>query len=690
MARSPGAWLVAFDQQERIAFDVDSMMAGQPVHELWDETGDCYIHLFPRSTGKGPSFRLSSSVFASSASLTKMAFGRLYSDNTLADQEPGRDLSGQFSIKSDGSRSTRQSLEEASGEVHLHLDLRLNGNPAPVPPKKSKNTPISEDAETMIEMRNLFGFLCGQALVATEKRFTLFSIFMRIAEHLQRHEFSNMDSSTFGEVASSSFDSYVNELQLADVRRSSEKAVEMLLLGERMRSVGLYNEAFTHAVGKLEDIKRVAPTTYNAVSSATQTRLSRAAMDLEKRIANASATCTDFDMPSIFSGIMSSRTVDERQYVNFDAWKSSFFTTRKFIVGYYKALFGSWPPKPNPKKNQLQSPGLSRIVLLQLYNDLSAVYDLIVDHTALTNRTADGVSIEERSTDPPRIRALRHVLSEWDRSSPPVKPPMPFDIPNLPRSGEPKISKKFKSEDLVKVLQASHNPTSRPTSFVQAFREFERSQAKGCTIEEIADLRYGQWIFMYAVLQELPLLVVDAPSIRYTAGVEYFLCEASRGGVPWARDAASAGRSHQWYGVAGGAGVVSLPSDVIENSIEAIYRRSHCWIMAQQWSAENPIMAAAVEEQQRAAATDLVPPPPIGSPGLRVDSRSSSPARSKRESVLNLGLEAIPLPSGVSPDRRVAPGGPASRPVSMHVSDPAKTFDAILADVGGKPGKKRK
>ncbi|KAF4550723.1 Hypothetical protein D9617_16g015120 [Elsinoe fawcettii] len=760
--RRPGAWIVAPGHPGRIGYDVATLEAGQPVRELWDDAGNCFIHLFPKSSNKGPSFRIDSAVFSSSPKLTKKAFGKIYSEDadrtaSMTSSPPrGRDISGNFSVTSDGSRSTKTSLDDPHREVHLWLDCGLNGKPAPVPPKKSLDTPLSEDAETLLGIRNLFAFLCGQSLVATDKRFTLFSIFMRIADLLQHYEFTNMDGSSFGETSTTSFDNYISELGLADVRKSAQKTVEMIVLGERMRSVALYNEAFTHAVGKYDEIQRANLGTYKMVSPTTQTRLQRAAMDLDKRVKTVEGMLENFDFPAIFAGIGNSKTSDEAKLVSFDAWKSSFVKTRSFLLSYYKSRWGSWPPKPNPKKNELKTAGLNRMVLRELYFDLAAVYDLLVDRNNLTNRTADGVMIEERSSDPPRVRALRHLLSEYDRSTPPVKPPVPFDLPTLPdlRSTRPEfgrdkktdmklLSKSLKSEEVVKLLASSHNKDALRSPFVDAFLEYERSSAKGNNINQISDIRYGQWIFLYAVLQSLPFLVIDAPGVQHTDKVEYFLCEASRGGVPWAREI----REHKYYAIAGGGGVVSLPSDVIENSVEGIYRRSHCWVMAEKWSLDDPILNAAVhEQQQQHSAADGgagLPPPPsaavlggdivpgfrdsrqssinsIGSETLdlapppimpaamgerRVDSRSSSPARSKRESVLNLGLEAIPLPRGMSPSRPVsmvgepagdylgagsggAAGTPGARPVS--VVDTSKTFDAILGGMDGGKGKGRK
>jgi len=188
-------------------------------------------------------------------------------------------------------------------------------------------------------------------------------------------------------------------------------------------------------------------------------------------------------------------------------------------------------------------------------------------------------------------------------------------------------------------------------------------------------------MFLYAVLQSLPMLVVDAPAVKWTHGVEYFLCMPPRSGVPWAREDPQAHRT--FYAVAGSGGVVSLPSDVIEFGVEGIYRRSHCWEMAERWTAHSQLLSNAVV----ASMDDQLPPPPtFGGAGLLASSsRSSSPGsdRSKRQSVMMFGLEALPVPGNITPD------SPSLKPVAS--GDPSKTFDAILGtlDQGKTKGKKK-
>ncbi|CAK3804432.1 Hypothetical predicted protein [Lecanosticta acicola] len=735
--RGPAAWIAGHPQ--KLPYDFDGLMNGRSMQEMWDNNdGNCLVHLFPRNSGKGPSFKVDSAVFASSPVLTKLAFGDIYSNNAVVTGDrkqmpletrtqqlsvnepatpptsPKRNMGTTSSTSSRDSRGRYSNFSDVQ-ETTLYLPIKLSSESAQTPttptsPKKNDNA-ASEDLQTLVDYRNFFAFLSGQSLIATERRSSFFGIFMTIAGILKSFQFTNVDGSTYGEVAASSFDNYVEELGLADVRSSREKTIEGIVLGERMKSVLLYNEAFTHGVGKHEDLLALKSPKFSMISPVTQNRLTRAAMDLEKRVSSIRLTMTEFDFPFLFSGIMSSKTsIERKEGVRFDQWKEHFLGMRKFVMGMYKQRYGDWPPKASSKKNTLETSGLNRLVLRDVYHDLSSLYDLIVDRNHLTTRTIDGIN-EDGGRDEPVVRGLRAILSEYDRSSPPVKPPVPFDLPKIPSlhtirndfgKGDVKkdakaTSKKLKDDEVLQLLRVSWNGDAPATPFVDAFREMEKRAARGCSIKEMEDLRIGQWIFMYVVLQALPMLACDAPGLKWTKAVEYFLCEPPRSGVPWADSNASASAVRRtWFSVGGaGGGVVSLPSDVIEHGVEGIYRRSHCWVMAEKWAASNPILSEALQLQQSgggAGMDDPLPAPPSGKDLLRPDSRSSDHSRrSKRYSSLAIGLEALPLPQGVTPDGSMPSS--AERPrTPKHSVDTSKTFDSILGgvDTGVAKGKKKK
>ena len=584
---------------------------------------------------------------------------------------------------SQGSRSVSDYLEELPIRRDIHLCLPL---PLQVDLADATSRPTREDVETLVTMRNVVAFLARQPLVATPKQSSLFVMFLKIADVMQRYEFTNLDGSTLGEEAAGNFARIIQEFGLADVRSSREKTIEALILGERMKSWDLYNEGFVHAVGKYDDIHGLKSPKFPLIADLTRKRLERANLDLYTRVRNIETRLEDFDFPSLFAGIANSSTSSESKIIRFKDWKSAYMSMRRHIMSLYKHQYGAWPPKAQSKKNDFEESGLNRLLLRELYKDFSDLYDILVDRTSLTTRTADIPSHDPDDPQEPAPRALRRVLDEYDRSTPPVQPPVPFDTPRLPslfdtRRGfdtlDPKKQKKesvkrLRDDEINKALMQSYNRDSmRATPFLEAFMAYERRTAHGKSIEEIADLRFGQWIFMYAVIQALPLLIVDAPGVRWSKGVEYFLCEVPKGSPPWVQESAS--QKQSVYRIAGGSALVTLPADVVEHSVDGVYRRSHCWEVAEKWAGFSEVPDAP--SQYELDYDDLLPPVMPSAPG----SRTASQSPDRRRASMALGLEQMPLPPGVAPS--------GARPMSVH--DPSKSFAAILGEIDG-VGKKKK
>ena len=550
-----------------------------------------------------------------------------------------------------------------------------------IPPHITAN-----DVETLITVRNLFAFLTGRSLVATPRRPSMFAIFMHVAEILHRYEFTNFDGSSMGEESTACFATYLEDFRLADVRASREKTIEAIILGERMKSWDLYNEGFVHAVGKYNDISALKSPKLREVSEVTRKRLERSHIFLSTGLRNVHGRLDDFDFPSLFAGVASSTTSSDSKIVRFKAWKSGFSSMRRYVMGTYKQRYGAWPPKAKSKKNNFEESGLNRLLLRQVYQDFCDLYDVLVDRTSFTTRHVEIPSGDEPD-DPhePLPRALRRVLSEYDRSTPPVQPPIPFDTPLLPslsstrrgfdaldpRKKKRECMKKLKDNEINTALMQSYNrDLMKSTPFLQAFFAYERSSAHGKTIEEITDLRVGQWIFLYSVIQSLPLLVVDAPGLRYTEGVQYFLSEFSKESPPWMRQDQ---RQKTTWRIPGSDTMVDLPAASVEHSNDAIYQRSHCWQIAQAWA--GPAAVAGVDSQYDVPYEELLPPVMPSNPG----SRSQSPDR--RLSSMPMGLEQLPMPFGVGGSPR------GSRPTSTY--DPTKSFDAILGLRDGQDKKEK-
>ncbi|KAK2762139.1 hypothetical protein FQN54_001146 [Arachnomyces sp. PD_36] len=719
------AWVAGL--LEEFPYDLNPLVNGEKIPELWDADGDTFVYLFPQNTGRPASFRVDSAIFASSPSLTFLARG----------SAPGGDASGRhLSTAAPGSPplspedrwsdhdndsccSTRVADEFEDGqELHLYLPVPLNSDLSTAGSKLD-----GDDVETLLLFRNFFAFLLGQALISTPKHPTLFSVFVEISTLLGRFEFTNFDGSNYGETATTSFVNYCQELKLDDLRTDVPKTIEAIVLGEKMRSFKLFYEGFVHTVGKFDDIRQLNSSTYRLIHPTTQKRLERAYLDLENRKRGIANKLDDFDFPSLFAGIANSNVASEGKFVRFKAWKAAFLAYRKNTMSYYRNRFGSWPPKANQKKNGMTQDGLNRLVIKELYKDMTDLYDMLVDRSSVTTRTTDMATppiseLDNLDAKEYTVRALRHVMSEYDRSTPPVQPPIPFDLPLIPditsikrkkmdaKKEAKEQEKKRKDSEINEILVGSyHHQSMKATPFLEEFMRFERRSAHGKNINEMADLRCGQWLFMYAVLQSLPMLAMDAPNLQYSEGVEYFLCVPPRGSGPWVREDSKGQRS--WFGVANGTGVVSLPSDTIGTSVEGIYRSSHCWQAALKWADQDLVFPAPVENSsnrtsslashqppQSSAGSSSDPHPSLVGPGanpsmISLPARGNSPginpaARHSNRQSIHLGLEALPLPVGVTPVEH--------SPVPNSKFNPDSSFDKILQNMGNdkKDGKDKK
>lgn len=619
------------------------------VPELWNESANVLVFLYPRASGCGPSFKVMDFTISSSYILSEL-----------------------ITTPSPGSGSPE-------GDLHLYLPI--------APPSGSGQLSVpseSSDVETgrLIAIRNMFAFLTGQALVATKTRPTIFHVFLEISSLLEEFGFVGEDGQSFGTAVNMSFDYYADQLQLADCRHSREKTLEALILGERMRSVDLYTEAFAHAAGKYSAIMDLQHPLFDKVSPRTRQQLEKSHLDLVQRQHNVNEYIEQFEFPSLFAGIANSTSMAELRHVRFNVWRKSFNKMRSFVLSHYKGTFGNWPPKASSSKNPFAESGLNRIVLKMLYSDMCSLYDLLVDRTNKTSRVIDEAPALSKDPDKMISSALRNMMSEYDRSRPPVLPPIPYDVPqlpsmtsifeaynNLPAKDQVKFDKKVKEHEVILVLNKAYNWDTNgiKTPFLVAFKEFELKEAKGKMAADLADQRIGYWLFLYVVIQSLPMLVVDAPGLKFSEGTEYFLCEPPMGNPPWMEDRKV---RKMWYEVAGGGGIVELSTDAVLYSVEAIYNRSHCWLASKIWEG---VPGAEPLHMEEPAFPPLEPPPPVlpgdpmvasppstgrGTGTLTPPSLSGSPSNTLRASTLSpggqrashayrssiaLGLEPVPM-----------------------------------------------
>jgi len=447
---------------------------------------------------------------------------------------------------------------------------------------------------------------------------------MGVSLLLQKFEFRNEDGSTYGEAAELGFSSLVEEFKLDDVRESRLKTIQAIILAERMKCPELYKEVFPHAVGNYISIKAAHPGAYGEISESVRERLHRAHLDLTQRQNTVNMHLSTFNFPSLFAGIASSTTIAESKVVRFSKWKLHCSAMRTFILEYYRDLYGQWPPKAKNKQIKFVSGGLNRLVLRGLYRDLCFLYDSMADREAFTTRHMNSTDNYDDDSTSMNARGLRKLLEEYDRSSPPVLPPIPFDLPLEPKmtsidgkhDERPQVEQQkaftraLKDHEVELVLLKSHEMIGHMVSDVpqnpilKAYQQFEVKEGRGKSCQELVDQRYGHWIMLYAILQLLPLLVVDVDGLNYTDGVEYFLCQAPIGALPWVAEGTS---QRELYAVQSSDKLISMPKDVVKFSIEATYQRSHCWRVAEEWLQPTSFEPPQLEEPQ--PLSPLVPPP---------------------------------------------------------------------------------
>jgi len=694
------AWIAGL--KEHIPYDLTALLCGGRISELWDTTGDVIVYLYPEASGRGPSFRVHSALFADSRSFNYLCTSPI--DSSLQNMHLGQDneFGGPLHVSFGHSRepSIPTIVSPTDQPKILYLPLELDGDySAP------ETTPLGDDLELIVLYRNFFAFLGGGALISTPRQVSLFSIFMGIASILRRLGYSNSDGSTWGEVPDSSFARYCEELRMGDVRTSREKTIEAIVLGENMRYWPLYNEGFVHAAGRLEDVKSIKSPKFTKISPITGNRLERASLDVESRLALLHTRLDEFDYPSIFSGIANSQTATEAKLVRFKTWRLAFNDMRKFVLSQYKRRYGAWPPKAKSKKNNFVEDGLNRLLVREVYDDMCNLYDMLVNPREMTTRTIDlKPMMEEKGTNETIQHALRSMESEFDRSTPPVIPPVPFDTPLIPsrdhsfKGGNTFAStsgvSKLKANEINELLLGSYNREYiKPSPFVQEFMAYERRLNAGATLDQIVDNRCGQWLFIYVLLQSLPMTAMDARGVNFNEGCEYFLFAAPRGGKPWMREDTLTSKA--WYNVRSAGQTISLSADMLDHQPEGVYRRSHCWIMANEWLAAAGMLPEASltysnDSYQGQLPTQISPVEqgisspqhltPAQSPLLRPTTplgMQSPLAKSSSYTNLSVNLEQVAAPQK------------APRPASQY--NPGITFDSILgAAAQQKPEKKKK
>jgi hypothetical protein len=394
--------------------------------------------------------------------------------------------------------------------------------------------------------RNVFALIYNASLVGTTLHDAL----------------TDLDSRLRHPHATKTLVNYVRDRAVDDVRADPASAVSLLAWAESpgVRWAAGWAETFTHCVGMLSHVRHCAE--YSALAPPTRALLDSAYAEMHARIRAAQKRLADFDCTDMWECLPEASTRSA-----FEA-RAAAIRFSIFLRAHYSRACssGTWPP-PDPEGSDTW---LTRRIVRALHADFSALYDFLVDsqvvwdtdearsgrkHLLVRRPASDGRS--DGGNDSPDI-----FDADRDSEIPLTDAFIAFDnryrFPHIPRpyplvpesifpepcspsdpssSHSPRSASSVERRMLFAYTEATNTslmPSSHasPPPLVSAFCRFEKVDLLGRTDPAVA--RLGRWTVIYAALQALASVAVDAPHVRYTRDVVYHISPRLEGleGVP--------------------------------------------------------------------------------------------------------------------------------------------------------------
>jgi hypothetical protein len=409
--------------------------------------------------------------------------------------------------------------------------------------------------DQLVATRNFFAFMFGQPWVLLEDPLgpTMLSDFMDRMEMYVLGLNSETKGRPSRERTLRDVELWVRNKDIDDARKSPRRIIDILVISERYRWAEIFTEAFVHGAGRY-DLLLTFPN-FNQIAAPTRQLLERASFSIKSRVSTVEYRLSAFTFPFTSfrtrnrqksrqkshqksrqrpNGRYSTRNDDATRAEPLDipgGWYRAYLSFRKWVKKYYTTFFNvkSWPPAR-----------FTRGMILMLQTDFLALYELLVDH--------DGSSLPEGN---PFRSMMSRVLSDFEKNSDAAAPSADFArfpvLPQLPPEDSPAWNKKQNREAISVVLLDSYNLIDVPSSsgdgagggggnrFVEAFKEFERDYGTGRTVTKSVEAREGRWFLVYAVLSTLSKVGKEQEweGLKYTWGVEYWLCTELLRIPPW-------------------------------------------------------------------------------------------------------------------------------------------------------------
>ncbi|KAF3938828.1 hypothetical protein ABW19_dt0205683 [Dactylella cylindrospora] len=546
--------------------------------ELWFPDGDTLVYLsdkFSKSKEdqqfRQPAFRIRSSVLR--ATNSPFLIGSLYDYDDLPQSPTSMSslMSAEQEIHSIPSHSSRD-LEGIAHELHF-----------PAPRSNDKAAIYRHHATT----RNFFAVLFNRSLVGTSFGQTL----LDLAERMELYMPPGHDN--IGDLMR-----YLTRKEFDDVRNMPDLAAGMLIFAEKYQMSDLYKECFVHCVGMMNRLELSID--YQHISPLTRALLDRANLDIQVR----TGKCDNM----LVHGQFSFNEMWPHMSAGYPPARHAFDRFQKFLAKHYQGRFGAWPPGGEK---------FGRLLYQQLQRDFNALYDYLVDKDVMWepiitmsssastnshNRTAGSQKLinpykQDFRADDNSLQFTDIVLN-FDRTNkyPHIPHPYPL-VPDVKTTTAIRTNKQsnffgkrnanadktIEKENALALIQATNLDalyTSPNNNLVAAYQIMEKSDR---TIEiDPHDARKGRWLLIYAILQTLATITVDAPGLKWTENVDYFLCAPLKGLPPWEQQPqASRGGEEEDY----------------------CQYRSHCWTIPYQWNSQ----ASAKSLQEMRVAEQQIP-----------------------------------------------------------------------------------
>jgi len=479
---------------------VQSILTSEQDSELWDEYGDCMIHLHGMGKSRrGPSFKVHSKKIQQSDCT------RLFSQSSLRKSSDGGNRN---SLASDSGYSSTSSVND--------FDIYL-----PAPEDASRSDAFAWHLAT----RNLFAWMLDAPLVGSSLGKSLVDLLERMLT-LRPATADNVRDCL----------DYAESMGYMDFAHSPDYALAMLRFAEHFQLRDLWVDAFVHCVGMNDSL--CISKEFDPVSRRTKALITRASLEMDLHLGRVTRALSNFLEDELSAACLGLSGAERSHLDRF----------RSFLFSFYVGKHGYWPPPGEPS--------FSKDVLQSMHQEFQCLYDYLVD-----TQSADSFSNPSGSANG-GICVLQNVNAFNDRHNYAHLPhPLPLlpDTDSLDNKVQSQRSlrqfalgnRSAKSVRLLNARTALMTATNEVpnhvlnSSLVQAYIDFEQ-ESIGRHEERLslADARKVRWITIYCAFQMLLSVTASPTEVRDSFSSTYHMCCLVSNAPPWSDELKSPLATH--------------------------------------------------------------------------------------------------------------------------------------------------